>query len=237
MLFFYGTRQYGKRNVVNRTGTCDQCGAHGTLSPYDSSSFFHVYWIPLIPLGSKRIIDACPSCERHYESKLKSYNKARAQELDGAIAAVEEDPGNAEKAAEAVSACIRYTELEQLKKIAPDIAARHARSPKVQRILGAANQYLGKLTEAEQFYRKAVELQGSPDNREALAVNLIQQLRPREAEHFLTHILSDKDKEKVGNFYYLIEAYRHLGKHEDALRILGVIESVDETLSQDVEVS
>ena len=49
-----GTWYYGKDNLVTRNDRCEFCGNYGELKSYDTTLYFVVVFIPLIPLGRKR---------------------------------------------------------------------------------------------------------------------------------------------------------------------------------------
>jgi hypothetical protein len=60
-----GTWYHGKSNVFRDYGQCDSCGREVILSSYDTTLYFVVIFVPLIPLGKKRVIWQCPVCKKH----------------------------------------------------------------------------------------------------------------------------------------------------------------------------
>src|SRR5690606_17881715 len=77
-----GTRYVGKSNVSVRGARCEHCHRESALESYDTRLFFVVFFIPVIPLGRKRIVDECSSCSRHYAVNAEQYQEARAQTLN-----------------------------------------------------------------------------------------------------------------------------------------------------------
>lgn len=55
-----GTHYYGRKNRAARISVCRACGRQGMLESYDTRLWFVIVFIPIIPLGRKRIIDQCP---------------------------------------------------------------------------------------------------------------------------------------------------------------------------------
>ena len=51
-----GTHYYGKSNTAVRNGRCNSCGRICQLTSYDTRLWFVVVFVPLIPLGRKRVI-------------------------------------------------------------------------------------------------------------------------------------------------------------------------------------
>lgn len=80
-----GTHYYGKKNLQKRPGTCRSCGRAGELTSYDTRLWFVIVFIPIIPLGRKRILDACPYCRRHFVAELEKWETARQLEVSGAL--------------------------------------------------------------------------------------------------------------------------------------------------------
>src|SRR3954453_990530 len=72
-----GTHYYGKKNRSVRTAVCGACHRVGNLESYDTRLWFVILFIPVIPLGRKRIIDKCPSCTRHMAASADAYEVAR----------------------------------------------------------------------------------------------------------------------------------------------------------------
>ena len=81
-----GTHYYGKSNRSVRSGVCRSCGTRtSSLESYDTTLWFVVIFIPLVPLGRKRIIDQCPRCRRHYVANQAKYEMARQLNVSGAL--------------------------------------------------------------------------------------------------------------------------------------------------------
>jgi hypothetical protein len=51
-----------------------------------------VLFIPVVPLGRKRVIDQCPNCRRHMVAKADQYEMSRQLASSGAQARFREDP-------------------------------------------------------------------------------------------------------------------------------------------------
>ena len=79
-----GTHYYGKKNIQKRVGACHSCGHNVELVSYDTRLWFVVFFIPVIPLGRKRILDYCPACTRHYAVEADKSETARQLEVSGA---------------------------------------------------------------------------------------------------------------------------------------------------------
>lgn len=233
MIVVYGISHYGKANCVDRYDNCEHCGVFGKLSSYDAGAFFTIYWIPLIPLGKKHIMDSCPSCKRHRELGLGKYSKIKKQELGEAIANMRDNPDDPDKAIEGIQAFIRYNEFANFETMAAILSRKHATNPKVMNMLGAAYEYLGKLDLAETCFRQAVTAANTPENAVDLIRVLLFQGKIQEAEPWFQPIFEGRQPKNVRLIYLLVEAYRDKGQHVKALDALKKIEALDPELAKD----
>ncbi len=87
-----GTHYYGKKNASVRAGACRSCGRVSNLESYDTRLFVVIVFIPVIPLGRKRIIDSCPFCRRHFVANQGEYQMARQLSISGAARSVPHRP-------------------------------------------------------------------------------------------------------------------------------------------------
>ncbi|MEM6692049.1 MAG: hypothetical protein AAF664_21650, partial [Planctomycetota bacterium] len=63
-MLVYGSRMYFKSHVVKHYGICEQCGSLTKLRSYRGQKFGHLYFIPILPMGSKsQILDECSQCD------------------------------------------------------------------------------------------------------------------------------------------------------------------------------
>ena len=87
-----GTHYYGKKNASVRAGACRSCGRVSNLESYDTRLFVVIVFIPVIPLGRKRIIDSCPFCRRHFVANQGEYHDGAAALDLGAAQSVPHRP-------------------------------------------------------------------------------------------------------------------------------------------------
>jgi hypothetical protein len=80
-----GTHYYGKKNASTRTAACKSCGKVSILESYDTRLWFVIVFIPVIPLGRKRITDKCPRCTRHFVADLHQYEQARELQISSGL--------------------------------------------------------------------------------------------------------------------------------------------------------
>lgn len=63
-MIVYGSRMYFRSNIVKHFGICDHCGNYTKQQSYRGQKFGHLYFIPILPMGSKsQVLDECSQCE------------------------------------------------------------------------------------------------------------------------------------------------------------------------------
>src|ERR1043166_8115517 len=114
-----GTWYWGKKTVHARVGQCEFCNSFNELRSYETTLYFVVFYIPIIPLGKKRVINECVRCHRHRVTSLKQWEEAKTKSIDEALKSVREDPHNLDKAKTAVQTFVAYQDEPNFKLIAP----------------------------------------------------------------------------------------------------------------------
>lgn len=218
-----GTWYWGKRNIDKRMDTCEFCGQFGELVSYDTMLYFVVIYLPIIPLGRKRIIDDCPACRRHRAISLKEYLEARQRDLQKILEELKNDPDNQEKVKTAVRTMVAYRDRATCNHIVAAYRQRFATSPDMLAFLADACRYFEQYDIALQLLTESLRLKDEPSARERMADVLLHLGRPTDAEPFFAHITVEKDPKKAGLLYLLVEGYQQKGLHQQAIAVLGKI--------------
>ena len=66
----------------------------------------------------------------------------------------------------------------------------------------------------------ALAVDDKPEYREQLALTLLKQGRPEEAEPYLRHVLDNKARDHAGSIFILVEGYQTQGLHHEALALM-----------------
>src|SRR5438477_8331931 len=103
-----GTWHWGKRNIHKETGNCEFCQSFGELRSYDTTLYFVVFFIPIIPLKQERVLKFCARCKRFRSLKLKQWNELKQKELLVAAAALQADPKNPQNISRAIRTVLAY---------------------------------------------------------------------------------------------------------------------------------
>jgi tetratricopeptide (TPR) repeat protein len=215
-----GTWYYGKRRIHRRKGLCSFCKRVGELESYDTTLYFVVVFVPLVPLSHKRVLEVCPTCKRHRVTSLKQWEAQKAQDIASLLDRLQQDPENRETILQALALAIAYQDEALFDKLAGSLASHRLEDPGIQAQLGTAYAYFARHPEAEAAFRASLAVEDDPAVRRQLALTLLKQGRPQDAAPYLQHILDDKLRDQAGLIYLLIEGYQAQGMHAEALQLM-----------------
>jgi tetratricopeptide (TPR) repeat protein len=214
---------------------CESCGRFGELKSYDTTLYFVVLFLPVIPLGRKRILDECPSCQRHKVIALRRYQDARQKDLTEAIQAMKSAPGDPGKAAAALQAMLAYQDQANFVTLAQAAVRTFSQDADLLALVAEGQMFFNHHTEAESAWRLALQVRDSAEFRQRLAVTLIRLFRPAEAEPLLEPVLSERRRDDVGLLLFLVEGYQATADHAAALAVLDRLSAVWPELASDKE--
>ena len=213
-----GTWYYGKRRIHRVKSSCASCDQLVELESYDTTLFFVVFFIPVIPLGSKRILDSCPSCRQHRYMKLADWEKARSNVLSDLTSSLQAGTNRSEAIINALGAAWTFQDEQILDQIAP--LAREQSDARVHQELGRTYGYFSRWPEAETAQRRAIQIESNPERIDLLALALLKQGRPDEALSMAQTVLADRNVERAWVVELMIEAYQAAGRHQEALKLM-----------------
>jgi tetratricopeptide (TPR) repeat protein len=222
-----GTHYYGKRNVQARTATCRSCQRVATLTSYDTRLWFVVVFVPIIPLGRKRVIDQCSVCSRHMAMDLRRYETEREVQTSASVDQYRASP-TVETALRSHGELMGFHDLERAAEVRSDALRRYPRDAGLREALadqlvpmGLIDEARGLRSEAEAIdpkapavlIRQAHQHMTDGDLDEARA-----SLRFAEAAGVGASNLS-----ALGALDRLGGAYQAAGRHDEALEIAGIL--------------
>ena len=211
----------------------DSLNRVGELASYDTTLYFVFFFMPVIPLGGKRIFEECPSCKKHHVLPLSNWkqNKERAvAEASEMLAANATDPQALQKA---VEVSVAFQDEAALEEAAAAVAAAPTVTAPLLLSVADAFGYFSRWSEAEQACRAALDRERSPATERKLAIILLKQGNPAAAEPFLQSTWKEKDRENIGMVDLLIQGYQGQGMHSQALAVMDACEQAFPDLTKD----
>jgi tetratricopeptide (TPR) repeat protein len=215
-----GTWYYGRRRIYRRKGVCGFCNRLAELESYDTTLYVVFFFIPLVPLGQKRILDGCPQCRRHRALPRKTWEASKAADIDRLLEKLRENPDDRDAIVSGLGLAAAYQDPVLFDKLAYTLATDRLDDAVIQAQLGAVYAHFARHTEAAEAYRAALAIEDSPAVRRQLALTLLKQGRPREALPYLRHILDERLGDHAGLLYFLVEGFQAEGLHQEALDLM-----------------
>jgi len=215
-----GTGYWGRGNVTVREDFCTSCHRFVQLKSYDTTRSFVILFLPLVPLGRKRVIDQCPVCTRHRIISMRDWRQARAHLLDELLPAWRRQKGDIAAAKDVIRAAALFQVEEAFTEVARELRGVATGDNELHALLAAAFEYFNRLPEAEAEHRAAYAQQPDGANRGALVLNLLRQGRPDDAWPLLEEALTQRDESSVWFLQAAAESYQSLGRHDNALYVI-----------------
>jgi tetratricopeptide (TPR) repeat protein len=219
-----GTTYLGKKDVQVQQGVCESCRRPGPLSNYETRLWFSVFYIPLIPLAKKQIINYCSRCTRHRSMDLDQWRDVQADAIGSAIADVDANPDSPDHAVQCHATMAACGKREEAAKYADAMLSRFGNSAEVLMYLGAWFERIGQSGQADKCFDRALAADPKhPGALRAVAVGLAQQNLPREAEAKLATLQPPSEHYDPALFFAVAQAYQNTGDHAAAARLFKVV--------------
>src|SRR5262245_5519011 len=188
-----GTWYCGKRRIHRVKAVCSQCNSLTELESYDTTLFFVVLFVPIIPLGQKRILESCPACRRHRQMPLNKWEEAKSAAFNGVLEDLRANPDDKNTIQKALATATIYQDELVFDRLAGVLAGHRTSDAEIQSQIGGAYEYFSRWADAENAYRQALAVAPNDHLHERLAVCLLKQNRPEEAAPFVSHIFDQQD--------------------------------------------
>lgn len=216
-----GTHYYGKRNRSVRRGQCRSCGHVGDLASYDTRLWFVVIFIPIIPLGRKRIIDDCPSCRRHYAAKADEFAIASQLTVSEGKDRYQSEP-TVDNALDAHARMLGYHQHDESDAFRKELLERFPHDAGLRAGLANHLDQVGRYDIAATLYAEAHELEPElPEACVGVAFARMNEGKLEEARRLLSHLEAPGAGQvySLGPLETLATLYQQRNQHEKALEL------------------
>lgn len=230
-----GTKYFGQKDRRWRTGQCRNCGFQGTLGNYNTRLWFVIFYIPVFPLGHKKIVDECPKCRQHFAFDPLQYDTLKETTISEAVDQFRENP-TAETALMSHASILWFHDRPEAENFRTEAFSKvQADGPL---LLGFAQQ----LEEADLASEAVLLIEAAhrlePANlhaRTAVAHLRMNAGEVDEARELLNHLeVSNASRQfSLAPLVTLAESYQKQQRHEDALQIFQHILTEQPELGQD----
>ncbi len=216
-----GTHYHGKDNLQRARGVCQRCGFEGDLTSYDTRLWFTVFYIPVIPLGRKRIINHCPRCTYHFSLPIDQWEAQRQLSVSGA-----EDAWRTKATPEAAidlhETLLGFQHTQRAASVREELKTKFQKHARVHEYLGGAFHRLGDPKLGDEHFRTAHELRPDlPEARIGMARKHMRENRLDDARALLDFLEKPGAAQlyNLGSLEDLADGYQHENRHSHALEI------------------
>ncbi len=228
-----GTHYWGKRNRQARPAVCPHCGNSVQLTSYDTRLWFVVFFLPVVPLGRKRVLDYCPRCTMHRVTKLGEWERCKREAIEKGMATVRERPGDSAPALELFGALLAYGEMQQALELSEAISERFPADAGVLAELGATLEAFGRTQEARPHLERAFAADPhQPVARVARAHELVRSGELDQARELLRFLEEEGATVDARPLWPLAEALGRAGRGAEASTLFELLARRSPELAQ-----
>lgn len=220
----FGTSYFGQSNIHRIRSQCEFCNRIGVLESYDTTLFITALFIPLIPIGKKRILDKCPTCTKHRALSLADWNQAKQDKKAELLENLQNNPNDKDSLVKALNVSIGYQDKALFHLFRETLINESTDFAEVQAALGDAHSFFGEPIQAIEAYQRSLALKDTPLVHENLGFMLLNQGKPDEAAPHLVHLLAEWTPDKLWLLQRLVVGYQADGSHTEALSLLDKVE-------------
>jgi hypothetical protein len=220
-----GTHYYGKKNVSVRTAACAACHRVGALESYDTRLWFVIVFIPVIPLGRKRVMDECPACRRHFVASADVFEQAKQLQTSGALERYQREP-SPDTALAAHGQLLAFREHDQAAEFRTTALEKFPRHAGLRVGMAQQLQQVSSFAESDRLFQEAYALApDDPGARTGVAYRKMDQADLDGARGLIQFL----EEPGAGRQYslqpldILAGYYQRAGRHEEALQLAAVL--------------
>jgi tetratricopeptide (TPR) repeat protein len=216
-----GTHYYGKKNHSFRTAACRSCNRVGNLESYDTRLWFVIIFIPIIPLGRKRILDACPACSRHYVVKADVYEENKQAQTAASLEQFRQQP-SPDSALQTHGLLLAFHEPQQAADFRQTALPLFPHNASLRVTMAAQLREMLAFDDSVELYLQALKIDPKlPEARIGVALRRITEGNFEEAQRLLDFLMKPGAGRsyRLGSLDYLATSLQKAERHEEALNI------------------
>lgn len=158
----FGIRNFNHRSHSLVHCNCTRCGRRDYHRSYTTTRYFSLCFVPLLPLGNKKILGECQHCGESSGLSRRDFRSLLNTELSEAINSYQEDPTKPENASKIIAAAIRTQHPDTLKKHAQQIASTFPKDAAMLCRLAEAFAFFCLDSYSSEYFLKSVKISTDP---------------------------------------------------------------------------
>ena len=219
-----GTTYFGKSNQQSQEGVCSSCNHRGKLLSYETWHCICIFFIPVLPLGKKQILDYCPSCTRHRILPFHEWEKIRDAAINETATQVSASPDDPDAAMQMHATLAAFQKQDEATKFAEIMSSKFPEVARVLFYLAAWYERTGKPLSGNPLFLKAYDLE--PENidyRRAALLTFIEEGNVDTAKSMIQPFIPGTENYQPALFYALAAGFQKQQRHEEAVQTLRML--------------
>lgn len=213
-----GTHYYGKKNKESEEGICDFCQRDAILSDYETRTWFVFIFIPIIPLGKKKILNHCSKCRQHMAMPLSEWEDLEERELSSGIEKLSQNSNDPKVALEVFGTLLGFSKKEEARDLADSMEEKFPDDIDVQITVGSWHEKEKRMVEADRCFQRAYDSDPEdPRSIRAIGITKLQNGHVEEAKELLDKLSHPSPGYDPAIFFNLASKYQELDDHPAAL--------------------
>jgi len=212
-----GTWYTGKQRLHTSRGVCSFCNASDNLVSYDTTNYIVVFFIPLVPLKTLRILEECSSCKQHRVLPLRDWEAEKKAAIANFQSALIEDEQSSEPIKQALIVSIQYQDPKVLSDVAEHLAKPMIHDSEVQALLGDAYSYFNKNENAVPAYRYSLKAKHQAEVSDRLVLALLRTGDTSAAVPLAQEAIASKEEGRLWVGLMMSEAFQMDNQHDQSL--------------------
>lgn len=225
MIFIWGWGYYFRRNILHVVDTCEHCNRHGPLACYDAIYFFNLYYLPIIPLGRKRVMRECPHCKYGSRTPYSKYRKIVTGELEPAIETLRDRPSDRESAVKALAITIQLCDKSGFER-AEEVIGRQLKSDEaIAELIAIGLATFDEKERGEKSLLAALSSNNSPVIRRQLIYHYIRSNDPQMGTPHVRQLMDIEGESAVDVAIVQARVLQSSGRHSEVVSLLNDVRS------------
>lgn len=212
----FGNHYFGKQRIHSIYARCEFCNSFDVLKSYDTSNYVVALFVPVFPLGERRVLNHCPRCQQFKTLPLRVWENSKRQAIDAMKAELATDEISAEPVKKAIGIAIEHQDLQLLNSVAQTLGGLFEHDAEVQTLLGEALVYFCKNAEAAAAFSRAHAITPSDSLNDRVGLAYLRSGRPKDAVPYANNALESGVIERLWLPKLMIKGFQGINDHAAA---------------------
>ncbi|MFG0306647.1 MAG: hypothetical protein ACF8Q5_10600 [Phycisphaerales bacterium JB040] len=218
-----GTWYWGRRNTFTRRDLCPHCGASVELRSFDTRKYFVLLFVPVLPMGTLRIVDECPSCTKHSRVKHATWQRQIVANVQTS-ADIYRAQHTRDQAVEVIAGSVASQDRALFEELESDIESRFPSDAELLDALATGHAFFERRDDADRVWEASRAITDADATAARHCYYLLLWGRLDDAEPSVRRFLDRPEIDHTTLYALYLDALLSAGRAEDALSTMDGLE-------------